>query len=380
MVLSEPRTALPVCARARPGTEDDARCARCEVIPATKRTGGTLHLKFPVAPTALKLRRLAREAGWTVRESSDLAEIDVPDGALVAYSRALLERFTSVERASTRALFVERGFVPSIGDYLEADTLQRFIARSRLDDVACALSGDMLSAVYQPIVNGRTFEVFAHEGLVRLAPESGIGGPADLFRIARDTDTLPVADLAARRTIIASAAAQAFPANLFINFMPSSIYDPDSCLRTTIALLDELKIAHDRIVFEVVESDEVADVPHLLTTLDVYRRAGFRVALDDVGAGFASLNLLHALKPDFIKLDLDLVRDVDRDPFKAMLASKLIEAGLGLGIGVIAEGVETKSEWTWLRECGATYVQGYYFARPAAAISQARTVEPSLAE
>jgi len=379
MMVSEPTAALPVCARARPG-EDDERCARCEVVPTSKRTGGTLHLKFPVAPTALKLRRLARDAGWTIRESPDLAEVDIPDGELVAYSRTMLERFTSVERASTRALFVERGLEPGIGDYLEADTLQRFIARSRLDDVACALSGDMLSAAFQPIVDARTLAVFAHEGLVRLAPESGIAGPADLFRIARDTDTLPVADLAARRTIIASAAAQSFPGNLFINFMPSSIYDPDSCLRTTIALLDGLGLAHDRVVFEVVESDEVADVPHLLATLDVYRRAGFRVALDDVGAGFASLNLLHALKPDFIKLDLDLVRDVDRDPFKAMLASKLIEAGLGLGIGVIAEGVETASEWTWLRECGATYVQGYYFARPAATISAARTIEPSLTE
>ncbi len=349
-------------------------------MPAAQRDGGILHLKLPVPSSEAKLRRLVAEAGWQMRESNGVFAIDVTPGDLIAYSRALLERFTSVERESIRALFVEHGTEPGIGGYLDADTLQRFIARSRLDDVACALRGDMLSAAFQPIADTQTLEIFAHEGLVRLAPESGIAGPADLFRIARDTDTLPVADLAARRTIISAAAAQSFVGNLFINFMPSSIYDADSCLRSTLALLDELEIEHDRVVFEVVESDEVADFTHLLKTLDFYRRAGFRVALDDVGAGFASLNLLHALKPDFIKLDLDLVRDVDRDPFKAMLASKLIEAGLGLEVGVIAEGVETESEWSWLREHGATYVQGYYFARPAATMLRARTIEPSLAQ
>jgi EAL domain-containing protein (putative c-di-GMP-specific phosphodiesterase class I) len=353
-----------VCERQRTGT-DAGFCARCEVLPAAKRGAGTLHLKLPAPSMAAKLRGLGTDCSWDVRGSNGVFAIEVPAGDLIRCSRALLERFTSVERESIRALFVEHGSAPSIGDYLDADTLQRFIARSRLDDVACALRGDMLSAAFQPIVETETLSIFAHEGLLRLSGESGIAGPADLFRIARDTDTLPVADLAARRTIISAAAAQSFRGNLFINFMPSSIYDASSCLRSTIALLDELKIAHDRVVFEVVESDEVVDVPHLLSTLDFYRRAGFRVALDDLGAGFASLNLLHALKPDFIKLDLELVRDVDCDPFKAMLAAKMIEAGRGLGIGVIAEGVETKAEWSWLRDQGATYVQGYYFARPA---------------
>jgi EAL domain-containing protein (putative c-di-GMP-specific phosphodiesterase class I) len=356
----------PVCERSSLGNgAADGRCARCESIPAVKRGGGTLHLKLPVAGTATKVRRLAAASGWTVRADGAHFAIDVPAGDLSVYGRALYDACSSVERESTRALFVEHGHEPSIGDYLDADTLQRFVARSRLDDVACALGGDMLSAAFQPIVETQTLRTFAHEGLIRIAPESRIAGPADLFRIARDTDTLPTADLAARKTIISAAAAQAFRGNLFINFMPSSIYDASSCLRSTIALLDERRITPDRVVFEVVESDEVADVPHLLKTLDVYRRSGFRVALDDVGAGFASLNLLHALKPDFIKLDLELVRDVDHDAFKAMLAAKLIEAGLALGIGVIAEGVETEAEWAWLREHGATYVQGFYFARPA---------------
>jgi EAL domain-containing protein (putative c-di-GMP-specific phosphodiesterase class I) len=357
-----------VCYSASEGDGDRERCARCEVVPHAVSGGGLLHLRLPVVYTVQKVRRVAEAAGWETREADGVFTIVVPPGALPAYSRVMQTEFTGVERDAIRALFVADGHVAQLADYLEADRLERLIARTRLDDVAEVLESGRLTAAFQPIVDATSLAVFAHEGLLRLPPESPIQGPADLFRIARDTDTLPNADLAARRTIIAAAAGQRFDGNLFINFMPSSIYDAASCLRTTIAALDELGVAHDRIVFEVVESDEVVDVPHLLSTLAVYRRAGFKVALDDLGSGFASLNLLHALKPDFIKLDLELVRDVDSDAFKGMLASKLIEAARALGMDVIAEGVETEGEWRWLRDHGATYVQGYYIARPAAAM------------
>jgi EAL domain-containing protein (putative c-di-GMP-specific phosphodiesterase class I) len=338
------------------------------MLPASQRAPGALHLRFPVISTIRKARRLAESAGWNLRENDGVFTLDVPPGELATYARTMLTEFTSVERQAIRALFVEAGRTATLVDYLEADSLERLIARSRLDDLASALEGGGLSAAFQPIVDATSLEIFAHEGLLRLPPGSPIDGPADLFRIARDTDTLPNADLAARRTIITAAANQRFDTNLFINFMPSSIYDASSCLRSTISALEDLGVASERIVFEVVESDEVADVSHLLATLAVYRRAGFRVALDDLGSGFASLNLLHALKPDFIKLDMQLVRDVDREPFKAMLAAKLIEAARALGMGVIAEGVERPGEWTWLRDHGATYVQGYFFAKPNAVI------------
>jgi EAL domain-containing protein (putative c-di-GMP-specific phosphodiesterase class I) len=349
------------------GTED-ARCFRCEVLPDGILGGGRLYLRMPVAFTAQKTRRLASEAGWMTEEAGDVFVVDVPTDGLSAIAREMREGYTSVERASIRALFVKHGHIPDMRDYLEADSLQKVIARSRLDDVTAVIDGGNLAAAFHPIVDATTLEIFAHEGLIRLPPGSAIAGPGDLFSIARETDTLPNVDLAARRTIISAAAAQSYGKNLFVNFMPSSIYDAATCLRSTIALLDDLGFDHGRIVFEVVESDEIVDVPHLIRTLDAYRAAGFRVALDDLGAGFASLNLLHMLRPDFIKLDLELVRDVDRDAFKGMLAGKLIEAARELGMGVIAEGVERAGEWEWLRDHGATFVQGYLFGRPQSEI------------
>ncbi len=117
-------------------------------------------------------------------------------------------------------------------------------------------------------------------------------------------------------------------------------------------------------MFEVVESDEISDIDRLLRILDFYREVGLRVALDDVGAGYSSLKLLARLKPDFIKLDMDLIRNVDRDVYKAQVASKLLELARELHVSTVVEGVETVGEWQWATEHGADFAQGYLFARP----------------
>lgn len=129
--------------------------------------------------------------------------------------------------------------------------------------------------------------------------------------------------------------------------------------------IDRSGIPAENIVFEVTETDEVRDTEHLYRTLEFYRNAGFRIALDDLGAGYSSLNLLARLRPDFVKLDLFLTRDVDADPYKAMVAKKVMDLARELGATVVAEGVETEEEWRWFRENGADLVQGYFFARPA---------------
>src|SRR5262249_43989437 len=91
---------------------------------------------------------------------------------------------------------------------------------------------------------------------------------------------------------------------------------------------------------------------------------GFLVALDDLGAGYSSLTLLTRLRPDFVKLDVELVREVDIDAYKANIAAKLLELAHSIGIQTIAEGVETLGEWQWLREHECDYVQGFFFGRP----------------
>lgn len=118
-------------------------------------------------------------------------------------------------------------------------------------------------------------------------------------------------------------------------------------------------------VFEIVETERAHDPSHLRHILDYYREAGFRIALDDVGAGYSSLNLIHLLRPDILKLDMELIRDVDRDPYKARIAANLLHVATSLGIDALAEGIETEGELQWVREHGAKYAQGHLIARPA---------------
>jgi EAL domain-containing protein (putative c-di-GMP-specific phosphodiesterase class I) len=343
----------------------DELCTRCEVLPSAVAYGaGHLHLGLPVAFVLRKARTVLKTLGWDTREESGIVTIAVPADALPAYCRSLEAAFTPVERESIRALFVAGDQPLRLADFLEADSLRRVSARANAGVLLETLDGH-LDCAFQPIVNAQTLEIFAYEALLRTDATAPLKTPDQIFRIARDADLLPHTDLAARRTIIARAAALGITQRLFINFCPSSIYDPKSCLRSTIEALDAAGIAHDRVVFEVVESDEVGDPDYLLDILRQYRQAGFQVALDDLGSGFASLNLLHQLRPDFIKLDIALVTGIDQDPFKGMLAGKIIEAARALDMTIIAEGIETAGEFAWLREHGAHLLQGFYLARPA---------------
>ena len=145
-------------------------------------------------------------------------------------------------------------------------------------------------------------------------PEGGLVSPGRIFGAAKSARMLFQTDLAARRTAIREAVRQGVEGNLFINFTPAAIYDPRFCLRSTVEAVDGAGISPERIVFEVTETEETRDVDHLRNIVAFYREKGFRVALDDLGSGYSSLNMIHRLRPDFVKLDMQLVRGVDTDP------------------------------------------------------------------
>jgi EAL domain-containing protein (putative c-di-GMP-specific phosphodiesterase class I) len=128
--------------------------------------------------------------------------------------------------------------------------------------------------------------------------------------------------------------------------------------------VDEAGIPREKVVFEITETERTHDVLHFRGIIDQYRRFGFRIALDDVGSGYSSLNLLHQLRPDFLKLDMHLIRGVDRDPYKATIAQKILEIAQKLDIKSVAEGIETTEEMDWVRDHGADFVQGYLIAKP----------------
>lgn len=119
----------------------------------------------------------------------------------------------------------------------------------------------------------------------------------------------------------------------------------------------------DRILFEFTESERI-DAAHLLDILTTYRELGFKTAIDDFGAGYASLDLLAQYQPDVVKLDMELIRGIDHLPVKRAIVRHVAELLDELGSRVVREGVETAEECAALQDLGIDLIQGYLLAKP----------------
>ena len=122
---------------------------------------------------------------------------------------------------------------------------------------------------------------------------------------------------------------------------------------------------HEDIIFEITEHEAIPDRSLLSEIVRVYRDNGLLTALDDFGEGHSGLNLLAEFQPDIIKLDMNLIRDIDTTKVKQIIVGSMVNAAEELGIQVVAEGIETKDEATALSDAGINLMQGYYFQRPA---------------
>lgn len=342
-------------------------CSRCEALPGKIAGAGRLFLWFPLRHTLSQALRLLNGHGQGAEILSGEGLMLRLDGSEAGeLAQTLTESLSQEEQDGTRVLWIPGLREPGLDDFPRVVSLRRFLAASRADWLVGMLSEKRLTSHFQPIVSAAdTSSLFGHEALMRGMDGEGTVPPSRLLAAARAADLMFQLDLAARQSAIREAGRLGLTARIFINFAPNAIYDPAYCLRSTVATVRETGISADRIVFEVTESEQVRDLPHLEGILTVYRKAGFQIALDDLGAGYSSLNLIHRLRPDIVKLDMDLIRGVDQDAYKAAIAEKLLELARQLGIRTVAEGVETPGELGWLRDKGADYVQGYLIAPPA---------------
>ena len=215
-----------------------------------------------------------------------------------------------------------------------------------------------LHMVYQPIVRLGARQVYAYEALVRTR-EPSVPHPGALIDLAQRCDRLPELGRLIRRAVAASAAEVS--AQLFVNLHPVDLLDDD--LYDAAAPLSRLA---QRVVLEVTERaglDAIADLGDRLRRL---RALGYRIAIDDLGEGYAGLTSVVRVEPEFVKLDMSLVRDVHRSPAQRHIVRSTVQLCRLLGCEVIAEGVETAAERDALYELGCDLLQGYLFARPAA--------------
>lgn len=216
------------------------------------------------------------------------------------------------------------------------------------------------SYAFQPIVDVVAREVFSYEALIRgLANE-----PAHRVLASVPARAKYQFDEISRVAAIALASRLDLPCHLNLNLLPRGLYASATSITSTLAAAARHGFPIDRVILEITEGEAIADYPSLGQQLNEYRSMGLKVAIDDFGAGYSGLNLLADFQPDQIKIDMNLVRGIERHGPRQAIVRAVAQVCGDLGIDVIAEGVESMAEYDWFVDQGVRLFQGYLFAKP----------------
>jgi EAL domain-containing protein (putative c-di-GMP-specific phosphodiesterase class I) len=233
--------------------------------------------------------------------------------------------------------------------------LKRFMALER------AIVEKNFKYVYQPIVQVATKTIYGFEALCR--PQGDVfTNPTELYDTAQAAGRVQTLGKILRRIAAQPISSMPESAKMFINLHPHELND--------LELSDpenHLTQWADRIVFEITEVLAIQDYERARSIVKSLQDMGFCVAVDDLGAGYSGLNSLAFLQPEYVKLDMKLVRGIDSKPRSARLVKHLCEFASGEGIQIIAEGVENQAECDKIVHLGCDHIQGYFFARPGPA-------------
>jgi EAL domain-containing protein (putative c-di-GMP-specific phosphodiesterase class I) len=217
---------------------------------------------------------------------------------------------------------------------------------------------DSLWIAYQPIVSWSRRSTFAWEALVR-NEEPTLRSPPDLFAAAERLGRVQELGRTVRERVAQTLDRYPVPGLLFINLHAMEL-DDDSLLDGAAPLSRHAR----RVVLEVTERAPLEQIPDATERVARLRALGYRIAVDDLGAGYAGLTSFAHLEPEVVKVDMSLIRGIDRSPMKQKLLGSIVALCRDLGIEIIAEGIETPEERDALVRVGGDLCQGYLFARP----------------
>lgn len=217
---------------------------------------------------------------------------------------------------------------------------------------------------FQPIVHLQTRQIYGYEGLVRGPVNTVLHSPTHLFEAATRAGRVAELDLLCRRVVIHRFAQLGLPGRLFINVDPLSMVHEHFREGQTLEFVEQVRLNPSQLIIELTETHPVEDVRLMQQAMVHYREMGFRVALDDLGAGYSGLKLWSEIRPDIVKIDRHFIHGVDQDRTKQQFVSTILKTATALGCRVITEGVETEGEYATLRKLGVEMLQGYYFGRP----------------
>tara|TARA_Y100001954_G_scaffold43747_2_gene45494 strand:+ start:39837 stop:42017 length:2181 start_codon:yes stop_codon:yes gene_type:complete len=227
------------------------------------------------------------------------------------------------------------------------------------------LSDRLISTVFQPILDFKTGSIFGWEALTRGPAGSSFESPVVLFETAEQLGRLFALEKLCRESAVASIGMLAPGQRLFLNIHPKTMADPEFTPGKTLELMEQAGLTPDNIVFEITERHSVQEFALFHRTLDHYRNQGFKVAVDDAGAGYAGLTTIAEMQPDYIKLDKSLISGIHKDPVKRALVETTVTFADKIGSKIIGEGVESKAQAVCLKDIGVHCGQGYFISRPS---------------
>lgn len=346
-------------------------CADCESVDDYFFEQDTFFWIFvPTVETFAKLARYVGSQNYMAQQvTPHCICVQVKTSAVPHFLTGVNGALEQAELAGTKLTTMSTNSPPDIDAMSRMTMFNVLINRYKAKWLIDSIQQENYETWFQPIIYAQnaleTPKVYSYEGLFRMRDDTNTIVPPQLvFSLAEQADLLFSLDLVARRSAVEYFAAAKLQGKLFINFNPSSIYDPSYCLRSTAAAIYELGLTPADIVFEVTETHQSSDLNHLKGILAFYRNAGFKVAMDDIGSGWSGLNLLQKIRPDYVKIDMELVRDVHTDVFKQNIVSSLVNIAKKNGITTVAEGIETEQEARWLIHNNIDLLQGYLFGRP----------------
>ncbi len=216
------------------------------------------------------------------------------------------------------------------------------------------------SFAYQPIVDASQRSIVSFEALVRGKNNE----PAYKILDSMSPEVLHLVDEDLRSAAISLSATLAIGCNLNLNLVPQNVVKSPSAISSTLEKAQLCGIEANRITLEITENEIIDDIKGFADMINQYRYSGIKFSIDDFGAGYAGLKLLADFQPESIKLDMQLVRDIESKGPRQAIVRGIARTCLDLGIDIIAEGVETTDEYWWFRSEGIDLFQGYLFAKP----------------
>lgn len=331
-------------------------CVDCAPIDPIEDEG-VLRLR----PYTIPLAAALRNAGYEVYGTSKICTVPYHCKEALLGLLRMLELFEQQQQSALSLCIKSRAARISPERWL---TLDQWKVRFSSENLVSIIAGQNYCSHMQPIVNFSE-EAVGFELLLRPLPQGHSFQPYELFEIARRTGLHSFLDRAARISAIETST-RLLPKGIkrFINFLPSSIYNPKYCLTHTFEAIHRLDQNPQDYVFEVTESEEIHDMPHLRAIFAEYRQQGMLVALDDVGAGHSTIEVISSLQPDYVKIDRALISYCDQSEDKQRILRDIVCRAGEIGAKVVGEGIERREEFLLCRDIGMDLAQGYLFGKP----------------